>query len=146
MDVREILQKLPVDIVRYIIPFTYSCQSPELLKDIRSFYSSRKYICEWYYELFHVLQNNSTEFEDQEWLINDLFGFANRGHALMFGYIDDFYLLFFRNFSLCCKKKVEKFISVIEGKSLSTQINIFWGIFTPEERTSFIKFTKKIYD
>ena len=41
MDVREILAKLPVDIVRHIIPYTYSCQSPELLQDIRSFYSTR---------------------------------------------------------------------------------------------------------
>ena len=139
MDVREILAKLPVDIVRHIIPYTYSCQSPELLQDIRSFYSTRINIYSRYYEQYFVIWNNSTEFEDQEWLVNDLFGFANKDRALMYGYIDDFYLIFFRNFSLSSKKEVEKFISVIEGKSLSTQINIFWGLFTPEERDQFIK-------
>ena len=34
INVREIIRKLPDDIVRYILPFTYSYQTPELIEDI----------------------------------------------------------------------------------------------------------------
>jgi len=57
----------------------------------------------------------------------------------MNGYIDEFYELFFRKFNTLTKEQVNKYITILDNKSLDTQINIFWGLFNLKERNEFIK-------
>jgi len=85
-----------------------------------------------------VIDYGEPEPSDKDWLINDLFGYANRGRPTMNGYVEAFYNLFFKYFSLRTFEQVNKMVKRIEGKPVVTQINIFWGIFSPEERNDFL--------
>ena len=129
---------LPMDIIKQIIPYTYSLQSKELLEDIRSYYISKKSIEDIYFNIFfddYFVDDKV----DKSWLINDLFAFANDYNPTMFGFVDSFYDIFSRNRML--KKdfhKINNFIGLLENNSIEKQINIFWGLFTPEERNDFI--------
>ena len=76
--------------------------------------------------------------EDKNWLINDIFGYANDYNALMFGYIDKFYNIFSRNIFLRSNEDIEKFVYNLENKDVSTQINIFLGLLTIKERKDII--------
>jgi RNAse (barnase) inhibitor barstar len=120
---------LPIDVINHIIPYTYSVQPKELLEDIRSYYDTKKIIEKIYFNSFY-----DDFFIDDKvnkcWLINDLFAFENN---------HNFYNIFSRNIML--KKDYEKnkfFIGNLENKKIEIQINIFWGLFTPEERNEFI--------
>lgn len=133
----DIIRKLPDDIIQYIIPFTYSIQSKELINDIKSYFYGKKMVTSIYYGIwFDSYEENA----DKNWLINDLFSFANDYKALMFGFTDSFYNIFTRNIMLKKNEhKVTSFIVHLENEKVDNQINIFWGIFTPEEREDFIE-------
>ena len=133
----DIIRKLPEDIIQYIIPFTYSIQSKEIIEDIKSYFYGKKMVTSIYYEMWY---DSYEENADKNWLINDLFSFANDYNPTMFGFKESFYNIFSRNIML--KKDENKVISYIvnlENEKVDNQINIFWGIFTPEEREDFIE-------
>jgi hypothetical protein len=47
------LSKIPKEIIdKYIIPYTYTPQSPELLKDIKTYHYSLGKMFEWFYEVY----------------------------------------------------------------------------------------------
>lgn len=129
---------LPMDIINHILPYTYSIQSPELLDDIRSYYITKESIEKIYFNIWFD-EYFVDDKVDKCWLINDLFAFANDYNATIFGFVDSFYDIFSRNIML--KKdlqKINNFIRLIENNNIEKQINIFWGLFTPEEREDFI--------
>jgi len=133
----DIIRKLPEDIIQYIIPFTYSIQSKELIHDIKSYYYGKQMVTSIYYGMWF---DSYEENNDKNWLINDLFSFANDYNPTMFGFTESFYNIFSRNIML--KKDENKVISYIvhlENEKIDKQINIFWGLFTPEEREDFME-------
>jgi hypothetical protein len=109
MNAREIVRGLPSELVRYIISFTYSCQSPELLEDIRSFYSDRNIVQDFYYNKF-MHRFHWTENEDHDWMANDIIIYANADLATMNGYHDHFFDICSRFFSLDSQEKQRRFI------------------------------------
>jgi len=133
----DIIRKLPDDLINRIIPYTYSLQSKELTEDIISYYKGKKLVTSIYYEMwFDSYEENS----DKNWLINDLFAFANDYNPTMFGFKESFYNIFSRNNML--KKdesKINNYIFRLEDYDINKQINIFWGVFTPEEREDFME-------
>ncbi|MBM10157.1 MAG: hypothetical protein CMF69_11390 [Magnetovibrio sp.] len=136
----DIIQKLPEDIMKYIIPYTYSPQPAHLLKDIRNYVSTRQLIKDIYYNNW-IKKWGEEQQEDQNWLINDLFGFGNNGMPTMISYIDDFRNLWFRNPQININDDFDRFIIAFNKKQVSTQINMFWGIMTMSERKEFINET-----
>ena len=62
----------------------------------------------------------------------------------MNGYVDEFYELFFRNFNMITKEQVNKYITILDNKSLDTQINFFWGLLNLKERNEFIEMFQHI--
>ena len=131
---------LPLDVVRYIIPYTYQIQNKQLLHDIKDYNKSKLVILDLYYEYWIVFLES---IEHKEWFINDLFAYANNDQATMLGYTDDFYKLFSRNTRLTTKKKVDKYIEQLSTKEINTQINLFWGLLLPEERNNIIEHFKR---
>jgi hypothetical protein len=106
------------------------------MEDICSYNITKKKILSIYYGLWF---DDNDEKSDKCWLINDIFAFANDYNPTIFGYVDSFYRIFLRHIMLKCeKKKINNFIVNLEKQSLEKQINIFWGLFTPEEREDFI--------
>jgi len=134
----NILSFLPIEIIYFILPYTYDTQSNALTSDIKNFYTTKAIASQLYYERF-VMEIGEAEPSDKEWFINDLFGFSNKSFPTMNGYVDNFYSLFFRNFSLKNNLDVLRYIQKTESREITTQINIFWGLFTPEERKTFLK-------
>ena len=140
INVREIIKKLPDDIVRYILPFTYSCQTPKLIEDLQSFYSDRKLVRNYYYHKWLIFLDNSP-FEDQEWMDNDIIIYANQNLPTMHGYHYHFYGLCSRFFSLDSQEKKQRFIDAILQNHVKPMrcFNVIWGILIPSERLEFIR-------
>jgi len=125
--------RLPEEIRQQIIPYTYNIQKPQLLDDIRNFISSRNRLLEIYNQRW-VIELGEEEPEDKWWIINDITRFANKNKATMYGYIDSFYDIFMRIHQLHTKEQTQIYITTMQSKSITCQINICWGILTPDER------------
>jgi hypothetical protein len=134
-----LLHKLPRDIVRHIIPYTYDIQNKKLLDDIKNYYYTKHAILLLYEEYWKEESDNPdiSDYHANEWLINDLFAYSNNYYPGMYGFVKPFYNIFRRCLFLKKIKDIEKYVSILQKKLTNTQINIFWGLFTPEERTMF---------
>lgn len=132
-----LIEKLPFDIVLRIIPYTYNLQQKHLLDDIENYTKSKTTLLELYHK-YWIIEMREPNPEDKNWLINDIYGYANNNHALMFGYVDKFYNIFKRNTFLKTKQQIKKYVKNIEKKEVISQINIFLGLFTINERNEMI--------
>ena len=132
------MERLPKEIILYILSFSYNVQSQEILEDIRNYHETKKTIFDLYHKTW-ILDIGEKEPEDKIWLINDLFTYSNNYEALMYGYITQFYTMFYRNRFLHTKYQINKYIEKLEKQPLHTQINVFWALFTQYERNEFIE-------
>jgi len=136
-ELAELVEKLPLDLVLQIIPYTYHLQNKELLDDIKS-YSETKTILSNYYYNYWIVSLEEPEDGDKYWLINNLFSFVNNYKPTMDGYVEQFYNIFKRNAFLETSQDIDSYILQLEKKNVTTQINIFLGLLTLEERNEFI--------
>jgi hypothetical protein len=127
--IQDNIRKLPKEIVYKILFYTYNIQPIFLLRDIRNISSTK--------ELLYSIYRDYWEDEDKDWLINDIVAFSNNHNATMYGYVPHFYELFQRNYSLNNNDDVNKYIHNLERKSVNSQINIYLGLSTNEERVKF---------
>ena len=68
------IKLLPQDIQRHILSYHYKEQNKELLEDIKNFVIVKKNLGDYYFDYYRsVWKNTSFEFEDRNWLINDIF-------------------------------------------------------------------------
>jgi hypothetical protein len=132
----EFIHKLPSDILSQIIPYTYNTQSKELLQDIVNYTKIKRQLLQVYFD-FWVIDREEPEPEDKNWLINDIILYANNDIATMLGYVDKFYNICKRNIQLQTNYHVDRYISILENKNVSTQINVFLGLLYPHERDLF---------
>jgi hypothetical protein len=132
----EIIKKLPEELRRHILTFTYEFQPFVLLNDIRDYTRTRPILQEWYINRFAWEYPNA----ENDWLNNDLIGFCNEDQALMRGYKEKYYEIFRRLFLL--KNKSHKQILHCCGlyRYSAKTNNTIWGIFTEEERAKFMKY------
>ena len=87
-NMTELIRRLPLDVVRLIIPYTYEVQDKSLLNDIVNYKECRTKLLDLYNQ-FWIIENQMTDpEEDKNWLINDIFAYANNYKATMFGYVD----------------------------------------------------------
>jgi hypothetical protein len=135
---KEFIDKLPLDIVYLIIPYTYQIQNKSLLSDITNYTKIKTILIEKYYQCWIGERESIDPEEHKNWLINDIFAYANNYNATMYGYIDQFYSIFSRNQFLQSNKKIDKYVNHLEGKTVSTQINIFLGLLTIKERNDVL--------
>lgn len=132
----KLIQKLPDELISIIMSYTYNIQNKELRQDIKNYHLTFSAINEIYLERF--MEYNDPIRESQEWLNNDVYGFCNNHVAIMFGYVDDFYKIFFQHPLLNTKSKLDKYIVVLEQKDVKIQNRIFWGLMSPQQRHQFI--------
>ena len=136
MDV--FMNKLPLDIVLQIIPYTYHLQNKDLLEDIVNFTESRKILFELYHKYWIIGMQYHYENDHKYWLINDIYAYANNYKASMFGYVNNFYGIFKRNRYLKTNEDIDIYVSNLEKRDVSSQINVFLGLLTIEERNDII--------
>ena len=138
---KDFIEKLPLDIILQIIPYTYNVQNKELLNDIISYKETHSLLSELYYNYWIVYAEQEPE-QDRNWLINDIFGYANNDVATMYGYVDKFYTIFKRNIFLKTEKAIDKYVKILDKKNVNTEINIFLGLLQANERDEFINSVK----
>jgi hypothetical protein len=129
----DIVKKLPEDIRKYILNFTYEPQPFILLNDIRHYVNSRNFVQDWYY------QDSGWQYPNAEtdWLHNDLIGFCNEHRPTMHGYRDHFFNIFSRMYRFK-KKSREQIVHICNNMSSNRASNVTWGILTIEERDTFM--------
>jgi hypothetical protein len=132
-----IIYKLPIDVVNKIIPYTYNLQNVDLLDDIKNYKRTKTLLFELYHK-YWIMDLNSDYLEDKNWLINDIISYANDYNATMFGYDEKFYNILKRNMSLQTKEKIDKYMENLYKKNVTTQISIFLGLLTINERNEVI--------
>jgi len=134
---RELIRKLPMELVLQIIPYTYCLQNKTLLHDIKNYTESKTILSNYYYN-YWIIFIQSQEPQDKYWLVNDLFAYANNYNPTMNGYDEHFYNIFKRNTFLQSNKDIDRYILNLEKKDVSSQINIFLGMLTPNQRNDII--------
>jgi len=145
---KDFIERLTMDIILQIIPYTYSLQNKDLLNDIIHYKESRTLLLELYHHYWIIEAQMQDPEEDINWLINDIIAYANNDIATMFGYNNHFYNIFKRNAFLKTKtiKSIDKYVNKLNKKKVQTQINIFLGLFTIHERNDLItEFYKKLH-
>ena len=131
---QNIIKRLPFDIILKIIPYTYQFQNKNLLYDIINYKELKTSLLDLYYRIWIIDMQSQDPEEDKNWLINNIFSYANNYNATMYGYIDKFYDIFKRNFFLKSNGDIDNYVNNIKMKNVSSQINIFLGLLTIQER------------
>jgi hypothetical protein len=139
---QELLDKLPIDIIHHIIPYTYQIQDKHIQDDIIDYHKSKSMIYQIYYDYWVNFIGDLGVY--RIWLIHDLFLYANHNQTFIVkGYTESFYTFFKRNRQLHTNEEIDTYIQKLEYKDENSQINIFWGLLTPKERNEFIY--KKVF-
>ena len=136
---KHFIEKLPIDIILQIIPYTYNLQNKKLLNDIIHYKKTQTLLLKLYYN-YWIIDGQQLDDPDVDkyWLINDIFAYANNHNAIMYGYINNFYNIFKRNISLQTMEEIDKYVNKLREKNVNTQINIFLGLLTIDERNDFV--------
>jgi hypothetical protein len=138
IKLKKNLSRLPREIINLILFYSYSCQPKYLMEDIKNVNMVKNNLL--------VMYKQYWEYEDNDWLINDLISYANGYNATMYGYIDNFYNIFLRHICLENVLQVDKYITSLKNLKVITQINIFLGLLTVNERNDFLKITTEDFD
>jgi hypothetical protein len=128
------MNKLPTDILNRIITYTYTPQNKNLLEDIRDYYESKAYILSRY--------SKKTPFNDDsnmEWIINDIFRFANEWQPSIFGYKNKFVTIWKRHFLIKNYEQFYNHMILFDKFTIHKQINLFLALMTIDERNEFIQ-------
>jgi len=129
--------RLPTEVIQHIIGYTVSPQSPNLRKDIHSFLRSKRRIM-YLYDQYWTVDMGELEGEYKYWIANDIISYANSYQGTMYGLVDNFYTIFYRNLWLKNSLDIGVFWNHLQKKPVDTQINILWGLLLPEERDTLI--------
>ena len=119
----DLINKLPLDILNYVLPFTYKPQPSVMLIDLVSFVSTKSEISLIYEKRYSEL----LEFEqnaDKNWLVSDILHFMKLKINKHCYYKKCLYLY---NDFMCIKK------------DSCSQFNIFWTLLNPNERSIFVQ-------
>lgn len=125
------MNNLPNELLLKILSYTYEPQNKTLLQDIRDFHESKLTIDTFYSEKWNPFVNECP----RDWIINDIFIFMNDHIPTMFGYCKKCKDIINRNPFV---KNTDNFIFRTEIKHVDSQINIFLGLLTVQERKDFI--------
>ena len=130
---------LPMEIVYIILKYLRQPQSAILLNDIYNFSKTMPIITNKYYRKW-IIEWQSKEGEDINWLENDLILYANEYAPTLVGMQPKFKEILGR-FGNISKAKNINFNKYACSNKLTakTRTNILWGLFTPVERDEFIQ-------
>jgi len=137
MDIDKRIQKLPTELVKHILSYSYSPQPRYLLNDITTYLEQRDTLYKMYYKMW-IQDWGEPEPEDKAWLANDIIRYINDYEATFFSYTDKFFEIFFRNPMLKNDVSVLKYFKSLDRYYIETQVNILLGLLLPLEREILI--------
>jgi hypothetical protein len=122
---------LPMELIQIILRYTWEPQPKILLEDIKSYTISMKQILEQYYKYWQIFEPGENHLN---WLENDMIRYANADRPTNLGPHPKMQDILGRLFC----KKINWFLynSKMGPKSVA---NMFWGLFTIEERNEFVQ-------
>ena len=125
------MNNLPNDVLLHIIAYTYSPQKSELLNDMKNFYDTKHKVIKNY-------TSRESDLDPYEWIMNDIFRFANEYQPTIYGFTNNFINIFLRNPRIS-RETFTSYIEKFESMSCTQQINIFLSLLTIHERNNFIE-------
>ena len=108
----------------------------EVMKDIIDFKTSKKKAL----SLLTKKTNNIITVDIRS-ITNDIYGYLNESNAIINGCVPKFYNTFRRLFKNKTKNKKDIilfFLKIMKGNEY-TELNILWGLLTPNERNIFLQ-------
>ena len=137
------INKLPLDILFIIIPYTYKPQSKELCLDIINFHNVRKIIVKQYSERYDNTIDNK-----YDWISNDVTRFMNKDLPTLFcGYHQCYVDKICRLFLMKDKNKEETtnfIIKLVDNKSVTFETNLRIALLKPKERDLLVNFMRML--
>jgi hypothetical protein len=128
--IQKKIAQMPNEVIKLILCYTHSYQAKHLLNDIENITIIKRELIQKYWGYWGDNERN-------EWLINDIYSYMNEYHAMMYGYRDKFYNIFFRHIGVKNNLQFDKYIKNVGERIVESQINILLGLLTPEERCEF---------
>ena len=125
-----------------IVSYTYKFQNQPLLDDIKDYTNTKDELLLLYYNFWVVIWSDP-DIEAPNWLINDIYAYANNYKASMYGYVDKFYNICKRNIFLKTNEDVDKYLIYLDKQGVQTQINVFLALLTPTERNEIVLYAIK---
>ena len=144
--------KLPIDMLRYILPYTYNVQSKELLRDIRSYvedyglidsvystqYNYNILLCDLEIYLKMLDIENNYNYDNMDSFRDILYNRIETTDILSHQY----YNRYNKHLYLQCKDTneiVERVNNIFLNKNRNAyrKVKLLFGLLTPEERTLF---------
>jgi len=119
----DLINKLPLDILDYVLSLTYKPQPSIMLTDLVSFVSTKSEIS----LIYEIKYRELLEFEhnaDKNWLVSDILLFMKLKINKQNHYKKCLYLY-------------NEFMS--NRKDSCSQFNIFWALLEPKERNMFVQ-------
>lgn len=132
----NIIQRLPMDIILRIIPYTYNVQNKELLNDIIHFNTTRVFLMELYFS-YWIKYSYLIHEDDLCWLVNDMLGYMNNHYAIGHVFTPKLLGIYYRNPFLKTREDVVKYMGCLYKKNIKSQFNLCLGLFNPQEREEF---------
>jgi len=131
-------KRVPLEIIHIILLYLRQPQPANLLADISSFSKTRTTVTNKYYRKW-IIEWQSKEGEDINWLENDLILYANEYAPTGVSMQPKFKEIINRLYNV--KNRMNIFNNYAHSKNLTpkTRANILWGLFTPVERDEFIE-------
>tara|TARA_Y200000002_G_scaffold374938_1_gene376430 strand:- start:789 stop:1271 length:483 start_codon:yes stop_codon:yes gene_type:complete len=136
MNLQELLNKLPLELIYKIQSYILKPQPKKLLYDLKHFQVSKKLGEKLYKERFNTELNPK---EYLNWYVNDIGRYLNEDIATMYGYVEKYYQTFMRLYQINDKQTVLSYnlINLIK-KEPEIELNITWGLMKPKEREEMI--------
>ena len=121
-----------------ILKYTYRLQKKELREDIINYYKSKKKAIKLYNNSF---MDDNEEQAGLNWLSNDIDSYCNLNIATMERLSDNYINILKRSIIFEEKKYIDitNYYWKFPFRDVSRNINIMWGLLTPNERYKMLK-------
>jgi hypothetical protein len=121
-----------------ILKYTYRLQKKELREDIINYYKSKRKAIKLYNNSF--MDDNEDE-AGLNWLSNDIDAYCNQNIATMEHLSDNYINILKRSIIFEEKKYIDitNYYWKFPFRDVSRNINIMWGLLTPNERYKMLK-------
>nr|QDY52328.1 hypothetical protein 6_40 [Mimiviridae sp. ChoanoV1] len=133
MNLQELIDNLPLELVYKIMSYILKPQPKILLNDIKNYYLTKNLGMKLYSKKY---ENEPMEIKN--WFANDLNAYMNDNLPLMYGYIEKYYDIYFRLKCVIDKEQILNFVLKINKKPAIKEINTIWGLLIAKERIDMI--------
>jgi hypothetical protein len=136
MNLQELLDNLPLELIYKIQSYILKPQPKYLMKDIKHFVISKQIALDLY-KVKYDFEEDPNEYKN--WLVNDICSYLNEDVAMMYGLVDKFYDICMRYYNINDKQIVINIILNLQQIPVEREVNFLWGIMKPLERETMIK-------